>query len=699
MAKRKEVIDLTHDGDEPAAKRSRQITPQEEGTITQRKQKADSATIFDLTAEDERLARELQAQYDQEVPNNGHESIPPGAEDYDSQDTSPILTLGQSIRNITCSACRKKLLHEEKDVCIAFKQWLSGTEQAQNSFQQFMTGGFLQSQFEEVNSAISCARKLCFAATCMGCGSRCFAKKNRTEAAGAREMIWCCDRGRLYLIWALLCGYDRRQTILDRRIGGGSSNLISLGLPSSGIGYGGGCVPRPSKKHGIKPPPDPEDDLIERIMSCLTALLPSLTCETPTTFDLDPPTALRSILIHSKLLNKAAELLRNDSLEDATQRLSLYQSTLKFVNQLGSHPSTARTTIHEERPESQHETDLLQISFAKSSSTKGKNKIRETNQSIATCLASFGHQSKLMLERNNANPDSFRAKDSQDMLALCRSVSDLNDFLLANSDRSSSTNDGPNSSPLAAKDSWQRALAMLELPDEGILPFFHFAKDAARITNPPLGRMKALTLELARLSTSLPPGIFVRHGSARLDVMKILIIGPRGTPYENGLFEFDLLCGANFPNEPPLMQFRTTAGGKVRFNPNLYESGKVCLSLLGTWSGEPWQPGSSTILQVLLSIQAMIFCEEPWCNEPGREGSTGTKKSKEYNKSVQGWTTQHAMGGWLKGIGEESVWSDVVMQHFQISGTEIWAKVQEWGVDDNEKEPLKEGLGVLGVVC
>ena len=40
----------------------------------------------------------------------------------------------------------------------------------------------------------------------------------------------------------------------------------------------------------------------------------------------------------------------------------------------------------------------------------------------------------------------------------------------------------------------------------------------------------------------------------------------------------------------------------VRFNPNLYSDGKVCLSLLGTWHGEGWAPPSagnsgSTILQ------------------------------------------------------------------------------------------------------
>ena len=42
-------------------------------------------------------------------------------------------------------------------------------------------------------------------------------------------------------------------------------------------------------------------------------------------------------------------------------------------------------------------------------------------------------------------------------------------------------------------------------------------------------------------------------------------------------------------------------GGQVRFNPNLYNCGKVCLSLLGTWSGakgETWDPNSSSTLQV-----------------------------------------------------------------------------------------------------
>ena len=39
----------------------------------------------------------------------------------------------------------------------------------------------------------------------------------------------------------------------------------------------------------------------------------------------------------------------------------------------------------------------------------------------------------------------------------------------------------------------------------------------------------------------------------------------------------------------------------LRVNPNLYENGYVCLSLLGTWNGRPeqcWNPEASTLLQV-----------------------------------------------------------------------------------------------------
>ena len=54
---------------------------------------------------------------------------------------------------------------------------------------------------------------------------------------------------------------------------------------------------------------------------------------------------------------------------------------------------------------------------------------------------------------------------------------------------------------------------------------------------------------------------------------------------------------------------------------------------------EKWQPGQSTLDQVLLSIQAQIMTEEPYFNEPSyeaqRETATGRAMSRKYDAKVQ----------------------------------------------------------------
>ena len=80
-----------------------------------------------------------------------------------------------------------------------------------------------------------------------------------------------------------------------------------------------------------------------------------------------------------------------------------------------------------------------------------------------------------------------------------------------------------------------------------------------------------------------------------------------------------MVVGSFYPSKPPAVQLMTTGAGSVRFNPNLYDTGKVCLSLLGTWSGPGWDPKVSTLLQVLVSIQSLILVPDPYFNEPGYE--------------------------------------------------------------------------------
>jgi baculoviral IAP repeat-containing protein 6 len=126
-------------------------------------------------------------------------------------------------------------------------------------------------------------------------------------------------------------------------------------------------------------------------------------------------------------------------------------------------------------------------------------------------------------------------------------------------------------------------------------------------------RTKRIAKELASMPNTLPlnasNSIFVCVDEGRCDIMKVLISGPDDTPYQNGLFEFDVFFPTSYPFSPPKCSFLTTGAGNVRFNPNLYNDGKICLSILGTWEGRPeekWNPYCS-LLQVLISIQVSHF--------------------------------------------------------------------------------------------
>ncbi|KAL2421102.1 Ubiquitin-conjugating enzyme E2 Z [Exophiala dermatitidis] len=112
--------------------------------------------------------------------------------------------------------------------------------------------------------------------------------------------------------------------------------------------------------------------------------------------------------------------------------------------------------------------------------------------------------------------------------------------------------------------------------------------------------------------------------------VKALIIGPHGTPYEYGFFEFSITFGAEYPSKPPKVEAKTTNGGRTRFNPNIYAGGKVCLSILGTWHGErPGEEWSSAqgLESILWSIQSLMS-NNPYENEPGYENAKGTEDNK-----------------------------------------------------------------------
>lgn len=125
-------------------------------------------------------------------------------------------------------------------------------------------------------------------------------------------------------------------------------------------------------------------------------------------------------------------------------------------------------------------------------------------------------------------------------------------------------------------------------------------------------------------------GIYYIHDDT--DIMKgyALIIGPSGTPYFGGNYFFYFDYPVDYPHSPPKVTYCTN-GNKVRFNPNLYTCGKVCVSLLNTWRGEQWTSCQS-ISTVLLTLCSLLS-EEPLLNEPGVDKNH--IDVKQYNKIIQ----------------------------------------------------------------
>ena len=200
--------------------------------------------------------------------------------------------------------------------------------------------------------------------------------------------------------------------------------------------------------------------------------------------------------------------------------------------------------------------------------------------------------------------------------------------------------------------------------------------------------------------------IFFMAEKDNINKMKFIISGPKNTPYEYGLFIFGMTIPTNYPSKPPFVRLSNT-GGK-RFNPNLYDSGKVCLSLLGTWKGdkgESWNSETSTFYQLLISIQSQILIDEPYFNEPGYEKYIGTlsgnNSSKAYNENIYQYTIDHAMIDLLTvdndKIDNYSEFREIINEYFTYHKDNIINTMNLWHnkLSPSRKPAFSQSLGKL----
>lgn len=204
-------------------------------------------------------------------------------------------------------------------------------------------------------------------------------------------------------------------------------------------------------------------------------------------------------------------------------------------------------------------------------------------------------------------------------------------------------------------------------------------------------RTKRLRREMKFIKQNLPlhfnSTVAIRFNTDRPHMATAVIFAPNNTPYDSGCYQFDIFFPTDYPKNPPLVNIMTTGGGKIRFSPNLYANGKVCLSLLGTWRGsaqENWTSKSS-LWQVLISIQSAILGSEfPYFDEPGANRYLGTT-SGDYQKRVainggyehlREHTVKYAMSGQLQ--VPVPGFEELIQTHFRIKMDYIRSVCFNW---------------------
>ena len=220
--------------------------------------------------------------------------------------------------------------------------------------------------------------------------------------------------------------------------------------------------------------------------------------------------------------------------------------------------------------------------------------------------------------------------------------------------------------------------------------------------------LKAILKELKKdlpsnLQLSTHASMFLRYDEERPHFLQTMLTGVAGSPYESGCFIFDIFIPDTYPQTNCLVTHTTRNASLVHanngpggFSPNLHrDSGKVCLSLLGTWDGPGWTAKESNMYQVLSTIQWMILnAEHPYYMEPGHGGWEGTApksnhspKVIEYTERVQFGTAKWAILEMLK--SPPPGFEEAIIAHFRVKWRLVLYQVRNWSSKGSEELQTK----------
>ena len=112
------------------------------------------------------------------------------------------------------------------------------------------------------------------------------------------------------------------------------------------------------------------------------------------------------------------------------------------------------------------------------------------------------------------------------------------------------------------------------------------------------------------------------------------IIGPKSTPYENGIFRVKLFIPNDFPIAPPKGFFIT----KI-YHPNVSEKGEICVNTLK----KDWNPKLFSLFNLFEVIKCLLIVPFPESSLNEEAGKIFMENYKEYFNIAQMYTKIYAM--------------------------------------------------------